>query len=496
MNKLHTARLLMMATILLIIAFQVYWMRKLYSEETSNFKKTTDVIFRDAMYRLQAQRFSGDTMAFRGALDDNLFMADFISSVEKIKGGDSLKQRLVISMDTHAEKMTSSGEESGKKESKDTIVYVSTKNNDIPPPMIAESLLKNKRLSDSIPVKTVDSMYRALLAKEGISVKFSIFKTNPSMIASDSGGKNKFTIKLNEPRGAFSTKRVPVGLLKPVFYRAEFSDPGLYVFKKMSMQLLLSALLIGFTILSFVFIYRNLLAQKRLTDIKNEFIGNITHELKTPIATVSVAIEAMKNFNALQSPERTKEYLSIAGLELNRLSLLVDKVLRLSMFEKQQLELKNEWFDLKELVQEVTDSMQLQFEKTGANVKLNFLGEDFSLMADRMHISSVIYNLLDNALKYSKGNPQIEISAEASDNGMQLTVTDRGIGIPAAYKEKIFDKFFRVPQGDKHNVKGYGLGLSYVAHIIAEHGGQIQVESEEGKGTTFIIKLPKENGRS
>lgn len=495
MNKLRTARLLMAATILLIIAFQVYWMRKLYGEETTSFKKTTDIIFRDAMYRLQAQRFSGDTMALRGGLDDNLFMADFISSVEKIKGGDSLNQRLVISMDSHSEKISNSEGEPGQKNSKDTIIYVSTKKNDIPPPIIAEALLKNRNLTDSIPVKSVDSMYRALLLKEGISVNFRIAKTNPIMIESDSGAK-KFTIKLDEPRGAFSTKRVPVGLLKPVFYRAEFSDPGLYVFKKMSMQLLLSALLIGFTILSFVFIYRNLLAQKRLTDIKNEFIGNITHELKTPIATVSVAIEAMKNFNALQNPERTKEYLSIAGLELNRLSLLVDKVLRLSMFEKQQLELKNEWFDLKELVKEVTDSMQLQFEKTGASVKLNFSGEDFSLMADRMHISSVVYNLLDNALKYSKGDPQIEINIEANGNGIQLAVKDRGIGIPAAYREKIFDKFFRVPQGDKHNVKGYGLGLSYVAHIIAEHGGQIQVESEEGKGTIFIIKLPKENGRS
>lgn len=495
MNKLRTARLLMAATILLIIAFQVYWMRKLYGEETTNFKKTTDIIFRDAMYRLQAQRFSGDTMALRGGLDDNLFMADFISSVEKIKGGDSLKQRLVISMDSHSEKISSSEGEPGKKNSNDTIVYVSTPKNDIPPPSIAAALLKNRNITDSIPVKSVDSMYRALLSKEGISVDFSIIKTNPVMIESDSGAK-KFTIKMNEPRGVFSTKRVPVGLFKPVFYRAEFSDPGLYVFKKMGMQLLLSALLIGFTILSFVFIYRNLLAQKRLTDIKNEFIGNITHELKTPIATVSVAIEAMKNFNALQNPERTKEYLSIAGLELNRLSLLVDKVLRLSMFEKQQLELKNEWFDLKELLKEVTDSMQLQFEKTGANVKLNFSGDDFSLMADRMHISSVVYNLLDNALKYSKSNPQIEINAEAGESQIQLTVKDKGIGIPAAYREKVFDKFFRVPQGDKHNVKGYGLGLSYVAHIIREHGGQIQVESEEGKGTTFIIKLPKENGRS
>ena len=496
MNKLRTARILMAATILLIIGFQVYWMRKLYREEITGFKKSTDIIFRDAMYRLQAQRFSGDTLALRGGLEDNLFMADFISSVEKIKGGDSLKQRLVISMDTHSEKMVSPEERVAGKKEKDTVVYVSTKKGDIPSPQLAEALIKNRNLSDSIPVKTVDSMYRALLLKEGVSVNFTIIKTNPTLIATDSGGKNRFTIKLEEPMGAFSTKRVPVGLMKPVFYRAEFSDPGFYVFKKMSMQLLLSVLLIALTVLSFVFIYRNLLAQKRLTDIKNEFIGNITHELKTPIATVSVAIEAMKNFNALQNPERTQEYLGIAGLELNRLSLLVDKVLRLSMFEKQQLEMKFEWFDLKELVKEVTASMQLQFEKTGAAVKLDFTGDDFSLMADRMHISSVVYNLLDNALKYSTANPQIEISVEAGENEMLLKVKDNGIGIPAAYKEKIFDKFFRVPHGDKHNVKGYGLGLSYVAHIIAEHKGSITVDSGEEKGTTFVIKLPKENGRS
>lgn len=495
MNKLRTARLLMAATILLIIAFQGYWMRKLYIEERDNFKKTTDVIFRDAMYRLQLQRLAGDTLALRGELNDNLFMADFISSVEKIKGGDSLKQKLVISMDSHTEKIAST-EERSKKNDRDTVVYVSSKHDDIPPPFVGQMLLRNKNLSDSIPLKAVDSIYSALLSKEGINVSFNIVRTYPTMIASDSGEVKKFTIKIDEPKGAFATKRVPVGLLNPVFYRAEFTDPGFYVFKKISMQLFLSALLIALTILSFVFIYRSLLAQKRLTDIKNEFIGNITHELKTPIATVSVAIEAMKNFNALQSPERTKEYLGIAGLELNRLSLLVDKVLRLSMFEKQQLELKYEWFDLKGLVKEVTDSMQLQFEKSGASVKLDFAGEDFSLMADRMHISSVLYNLFDNALKYSKGNPVIEINAAAGENEMKLSVKDNGIGIPAAYKEKIFDKFFRVPHGDKHNVKGYGLGLSYVAHIIAEHKGQVNVESEEGKGTTFIIKLPKENGNS
>lgn len=496
MNKLYTARVLMAATILLIIGFQAYWLRKLYHEETNNFKKTTDIVFRDAMYKLQAQRFSGDTMAFRGVLEDNLFMADFISSVEKIKG-DNTKQKLVISMNTHTERTTSVEEPVVKNQ--DTVVYVTSKKDGPRPPRLEEMLAGNKNLSDSIPVKRIDSMYRALLATEGVNVNFKIIKSRPVMRDS---AHQKFTIKLDETNGAFTTKPVPVGLVSPVFYRADFNDPGMYVLKKISIQLLLSALLIALTVISFVFIYRNLLAQKRLTAIKNEFIGNITHELKTPIATVSVAIEAMKNFDALQSPERTKEYLGIAGNELNRLSLLVDKVLRLSMFETQQVELKYERVNIKPLVIEIVDSMQLQFEKTGAAVKLNFNGNDLSVMADRMHITSVVYNLLDNALKYSKGKPEIEIDIGSDENEVILSIKDNGIGIPASYKEKIFDKFFRVPYGNKHNVKGYGLGLSYVAYIIEEHKGSVSVESEEarpndpvgqGKGTTFIIKLPKEN---
>jgi two-component system phosphate regulon sensor histidine kinase PhoR len=380
----------------------------------------------------------------------------------------------------------------------DSMVYVNTHDEDVPPVRVARFLDKNKILNDTIPLKRIDSMYTALLAKEGIQEKFRIIKSSDlANISLSDSNKKVFTVKIDErPSKDFETKKVPVGFLNPVFYSAAFGDVSFYIFKKISLQFFLSLFLIALTILSFVFIYRNLMAQKRLTAIKNEFIGNITHELKTPIATVSVAIEAMKNFDALQDPERTQEYLGIAGQELNRLSLLVDKVLRLSMFETQQVELKYEWFDIKKLLEEVMNSMQLQFQKFGANVKLTSSGEDFMMMADRMHITSVVYNLLDNALKYSKENPEVDMHIEAAPAEMILTVKDNGIGIPASYKEKIFDKFFRVPHGDKHNVKGYGLGLSYTAHIIAEHKGSIKLESEEGRGTTFIIKLPKENAGS
>ena len=253
----------------------------------------------------------------------------------------------------------------------------------------------------------------------------------------------------------------------------------------------LSVLLVAFIAITFLFLYRNLLSQRRLALIKNDFISNITHELKTPIATVNVAIEALRNFDALQSPERTKEYLDISAAELQRLSLLVDKVLKLSMFENKEIELQKENFDLKQLIDEVIYTMRLQFEKQGATISFKSMGPVFMINADRLHVTSVIYNLFDNALKYSKGNPIIEVELASLSNEMILSVADNGIGIAPDYANKIFDKFFRVPSGDHHNIKGYGLGLSYAAEVVRKHHGTIELETELGKGSKFIVKLPK-----
>lgn len=257
-------------------------------------------------------------------------------------------------------------------------------------------------------------------------------------------------------------------------------------------QLLFSVLLLALVALAFLFIYQSLLRQSRLTELKDDFIRNMTHELKTPIATVSVAVEALQNFDALQNPQRTQEYLDIAGIELNRLSLLVDKVLRVSLFEKQEPELRHEPLDLKTLVEEILHSMRLQFEKHHARVHFKPEGNDFSISGDRLHLTSVVYNLLDNALKYSAEQPEIQVALTHADRQLSLEVQDNGIGIPAAYQSRIFEKFFRVPTGDVHNVKGHGLGLSYVASVVRLHGGHIEVESREQAGARFTITLPTE----
>lgn len=186
----------------------------------------------------------------------------------------------------------------------------------------------------------------------------------------------------------------------------------------------------GITIAAFLVLYRNLRKQRKLAELKNEFISNITHELKTPIATVGVAIEALKNFNAIDNPERTREYLDISQNELHRLSLLVDKVLKLSMFENQGIELKYETLNLRGIVTEVVESLKLQLEKFKATVDVQYEGET-ELRGDRLHLLSVVFNLLDNALKYRNTDKEVKIDVQINGtaDAVQLIIRDNGIGI-------------------------------------------------------------------
>ena len=176
--------------------------------------------------------------------------------------------------------------------------------------------------------------------------------------------------------------------------------------------------------------------------------------------------------------------------------MLIDKVLRMAVFEKKGVEMKLETFDLKELVEDILASMRLQFQKQRAKVSFATAGENFVLEADRIHLTSVIYNLVDNALKYSQENPVIELNLKNSATHLTIAIKDNGIGISPEFREKIFEKFFRIPTGNMHNTKGYGLGLSYVASVIQNHYGEIKVESKLGEGSCFLLSLPKKHEQS
>ena len=264
-----------------------------------------------------------------------------------------------------------------------------------------------------------------------------------------------------------------------------------YVFQQILPNVILSILVLSLMLLSFFFMFYNWKKQSDLIKFKNDFMSNMTHELKTPISTVGVAIEAISDFGIDNNPSKRKEYLDIAKHEVNRLNLLVDKVLKMSAFDEQIETLNIEELDLNVLCSSVIKSLKLHLEKH--RVQLNYIPSqtEAKIYADKIHLSNVIYNIIDNAIKYSEVKPELSISIYETSNFWNLQISDKGKGIAANHLTKVFDRFFRAPQDDRHDVKGYGLGLNYAKDIIEKHDGELNIESEINKGTTVTIKLKK-----
>jgi two-component system, OmpR family, phosphate regulon sensor histidine kinase PhoR len=476
MKHIKWMPILMALTILGIAAFQLYWIRKAYEREQRTMEIRSNMAFRESIYSLQASKLNLDKLIIEsesGDLPRGAKGSHTGPAVQFRVGASAQKASRIV---TELQQKISDSMEKGKK-----VYVVGTLKGDSMPP--ARVMMRNQNrlmkilydvenVQDTITIAEISKQLRKHLDQQNMDIPFTIIRT----------------VGKREDERVFN--QVSVGFKNPITYKLQLGNTFPYLLRKIAAPILLSVFLIAFTVVSFLVLYRNLLRQRRLAEIKNEFISNITHELKTPIATVSVAIEALRSFNASMDPQKTKEYLDISANELQRLSLLVDKVLKLSMFEKTEVDLKYEPLDMKALVDEVTSSMRLQFEKHHADVRVTTEG-DTRLEGDRLHLVSVIFNLLDNALKYGNGHPEINVNINGGQSKLSLCIADNGIGVPPEYRDKIFEKFFRVPTGNVHNAKGYGLGLSYVSHVVNKHNGNIRVESVEGTGSRFVITLPK-----
>jgi two-component system phosphate regulon sensor histidine kinase PhoR len=270
-----------------------------------------------------------------------------------------------------------------------------------------------------------------------------------------------------------------------------FPNKRAYVFRQIWLPVLSSILFIGVVIFCFVYAIRVIIRQKNLSEIKNDFINNMTHEFKTPIATVSLAVEALQDPDLLNQESFRKRYLSIIKDENKRLGGQVEKVLQAATLEKKEFSLKLEYVNLIELLEDAKSQFELQVENKGGKITLeNEIGDPY-MMSDAFHLAHIFNNLLDNANKYSKESPIIHIKVWDQNGYAFVSIQDNGIGMSKEVTKKIFDKFYRVPTGNVHDVKGFGLGLSYVKTIIEAHKGEISVNSEPGKGSIFTIKLPK-----
>jgi len=216
----------------------------------------------------------------------------------------------------------------------------------------------------------------------------------------------------------------------------------------------------------------------------------MTHELKTPISSISLSSEVLLKPEIAQQPERLQRYAELIFSEVRRLRLQVDKVLQLATLERKNIELKKERLDLHEMLRMAVNTLQVANESAGLKIELDLKADQHHIEGDEVHISNVIFNLLDNAVKYSEGSPEVTITTLSNGTTIETEIADRGIGIPKKSLPYVFDKFYRVPKGNLHDVKGFGLGLYYVKQMVEAHGGKIRVESEEGAGTKMVLTLP------
>lgn len=269
-----------------------------------------------------------------------------------------------------------------------------------------------------------------------------------------------------------------------------YPSQKMFIMNQMQGNIILSAVFTLVIILGFWFIITLLLKQKKLSEMKSDFVNNMTHELKTPISTISVASEMLMNETVCCMPEKTLQYARIIHDENNRLRDQVDHVLQVAKLERSDFHLKLNEVDAHEIIKQVISKFELGVIKHGGSIHARLNAANMMIWADKNHFTNVLQNLVDNAIKYSPGGPQILISTRSNNHGVSIVVEDRGIGIEDHELDKIFLQFHRVFTGDIHDVKGFGIGLYYVKKIVEAHGGSIQVTSNPGKGSAFTMFLP------
>jgi len=346
-----------------------------------------------------------------------------------------------------------------------------------------------KGYNDKVDTLLVDSILKSELIDKGVKAKFDygIYNTDYSYFPVETREESQKEILTSPYKINLSPENV---FITPKYLAIHFPFEKNYILQTMWLMLTGSAILVLILIFSFYYTVSTILKQKKLSDIKNDFINNMTHELKTPISTVSLASEMLGDSSIEKSREKSDHYIRIIKEENQRLGLLVENILQTAVLDKGEFRLRMQEVDVHEIIDRAISNIRLQVEKREGEIHLEKNATHNILNADRVHLTNIIYNLVDNALKYSEGKPIIKISTLNLNGGIQISVSDKGLGISRENQKKIFDTFYRVPTGNIHNVKGFGLGLSYVKAAVEKHKGTVSVVSEVGKGSTFQLYLP------
>lgn len=346
----------------------------------------------------------------------------------------------------------------------------------------------DKPLKERVNFKILDQDIKAELINNGVNIHYHFIVTTQDGREvyrcpdySDEGSEFTYTQVLfrNDPSSKMGVVKV------------HFPDINSYIFssiKFMIPSVFFTLILLVTFIITLVLVFR----QKRYNEIKNDFVNNMTHELKTPIASISLATQMLNDDSVTKSEKMRKHLVGVITDETKRLRFLVEKVLQMSMFDRKKSSFKKKHLDLNEIVESIANSFSLRVEHTGGKINVDIGAVDSDIYVDEVNFQNVIFNLMDNAVKYRKTDEPVDIYLKTwnDDKWLYLSVHDTGKGIKKDDLKKIFEKFYRVGTGNVHDVKGFGLGLAYVKKVVDLHDGEIKVDSEYGKGSTFTIKLP------
>jgi len=343
-------------------------------------------------------------------------------------------------------------------------------------------------IREAVPYRELDTLLKRELNQRGIDADYAyavVDESEEELLYQSSG------FKPEERQEAYRTNVFPNDLIsKDIFLLLQIPHKNGLILQSISYLLVGSLFFTAVIIITFGITLHTLLRQKKLSDIKSDFINNMTHEFKTPIATISLAADSIANPRTLQNKDNIFHFLKVIKSENKRMNNQVERVLQMSLLDKRDFTLEVSPAHVHPLLEQVVNSTRVQLDRSGGSIQYDPAASNDRVAIDEEHFLNILHNLIDNAIKYSAESPQIDVSTCLEEGNLRIAVQDKGIGIRQEDQKRIFDKFYRASSGDVHDVKGFGLGLSYVKTMVRSFGGEIKVSSQYGKGTRFVILLP------
>ncbi|MCX7955443.1 MAG: HAMP domain-containing histidine kinase [Bacteroidales bacterium] len=506
--------LLISSSTLLLILYQLYWIQQEYKIQEERFNQNVTSAINSFNRSLEAREtvveINREIFSLKYNVRDIPFFYSYLQKDEKNndfyydKRQISIRDTNTIISSTQIDILKGDSVIFSKtiKKDKPYFIFTNNKNDDFNINKEIVKRLTNKTLfiekiinkmfnyydnfKNRVDYQTFSSLLDKSLKQYGINLKYEY------AVKDDKGNIIYKTPKYNEnyydiykfelfPQDFFLTQN---------FLVLYFPEKQKYIYKSFGLMSVINIFIALIVIFTFIFTVYVIFKQKKLSQMKTEFVNNMTHELKTPLSSIILASEMISDATICQDANKTKKISEILKQESNRLNCLVEKILQVALFEKGQYHFKKQLLNVNDIIKNIYNIFEFQVKSKNGKLTLDLKAQNDTIYGDELHISNCIINLLDNAIKYSKENPQINILTYNVDNKIVISVKDNGIGISKKDQKHIFDSFFRVSTGNVHNIKGFGIGLSYVKLISKEHNGEVKVKSELNKGSEFQIILP------